>query len=133
VVHLPVPLRKFLITNRSITKPGGENIFPKEIEEHLLRHPQVVEASVIGIPDPKYGEAVGCFLRLSDDGPKPRKDEIQNWVRAEMGRSKTPQSVFWVGPDEACSHIPQTGSGKHQEHVLRQMACTLLDTHVQTE
>ncbi|CAG7929921.1 unnamed protein product [Penicillium olsonii] len=102
---------------------GGENIFPVEIEERLLAHPAIAEVCVVGAPDQKYGEVVGCFLKHSEGAIcRPGLKEIQDWVRPSMGWSRTPQVVFWVGKDGICLDFPKTGSGKHQKHLLRELA-----------
>lgn len=113
-----------------LTRPGGENIFPVEIEERLLGHPSIAEACVVGTPDRKYGEVVGCFLKASEGTIcRPGLQEIQDWVMSSMGWSRTPQVVFWVGPDGICLDFPKTGSGKHQKHLLREMAAGYCKTH----
>ncbi|KAF9886517.1 hypothetical protein FE257_011424 [Aspergillus nanangensis] len=104
---------------------GGENIFPAEIEERLLLNPGLGEASVVGVNDSKYGEVVGCFLK-GVDGYTMADNEIKDWVRSTMGTAKTPQHVFWIGADGVCADFPKTGSGKHQKHLLREMADELL-------
>ncbi|KAJ5344307.1 uncharacterized protein N7506_002672 [Penicillium brevicompactum] len=109
---------------------GGENIFPVEIEERLLGHPSIAEACVVGTPDRKYGEVVGCFLKASEGTIcRPGLQEIQDWVMSSMGWSRTPQVVFWVGPDGICLDFPKTGSGKHQKHLLRELAAGYCKTH----
>ncbi|PYH97901.1 acetyl-CoA synthetase-like protein [Aspergillus ellipticus CBS 707.79] len=101
---------------------GGENIFPAEIENHLLAHPSIAEASVVGVHDVRYGEVVGCFLKGVSGVRRPSTDEVRDWVKTQMGTVKTPQWVFWVGPDGVCLDFPKTGSGKYQKHVLRNIA-----------
>ncbi|CAG7995710.1 unnamed protein product [Penicillium salamii] len=102
---------------------GGENIFPVEIEERLLAHPSIAEVCVVGTPDQKYGEVVGCFLKAREGAIcRPGLHEIQDWVRPVMGWSRTPQVVFWVGKDGICLDFPKTGSGKLQKHLLRELA-----------
>ncbi|KAJ5295647.1 hypothetical protein N7508_010468 [Penicillium antarcticum] len=110
---------------------GGENIFPNEIEERLLAHPSIAEVCVIGTPDPKYGEVVGCFLKASEGSNcRPGLQEIQDWVMLTMGWSRTPQVVFWVGGDDGiCLDFPKTGSGKHQKHLLRELAAGYCKSH----
>ncbi|KAJ5752230.1 hypothetical protein N7520_009147 [Penicillium odoratum] len=120
-------LRYCHITGRikDIIIRGGENIFPAEIEERLLAHPSIAEVCVVGTPDPKYGEVVGCFLKESEGAVcRPGLQEIHNWVMPTMGWSRTPQVVFWVGPDGLCLDFPKTGSGKHQKHLLRELAAS---------
>ncbi|KAJ4983157.1 4-coumarate-CoA ligase [Stagonosporopsis vannaccii] len=100
---------------------GGENIFPAEIEEHLLRLPSICEASVVGLSDEKYGEVVSCFLRVSKGEKRPGIEDLKSWVRERLGRHKVPAWVFWVGDEDGCvtRDYPKTGSGKHQKHLLR--------------
>lgn len=104
-----------------LTFPGGENIFPAEIEEHLLSFPPICEASVVGLSDEKYGEVVSCFLRVAEGKPRPSAEDVRAWVRAKLGRHKVPAWVFWVGIEDGCDIMdyPKTGSGKHQKHLLR--------------
>lgn len=104
---------------------GGENIFPVEVEERLLAHPAVSEASVVGLQDDRYGEVVAAFLRLSGDIEKPKDDTIRDWVRVSLARHKAPKFVFWVGHDEKVRDFPKTGSGKHQKHLLRDIGHSL--------
>jgi acyl-CoA synthetase (AMP-forming)/AMP-acid ligase II len=106
--------------------PGGENIMPGEIEERLLSHSSIVEASVIGAPHPKYGESVAAFLRQAEDVPRPSDAELVTWVRETLGRHKTPENIFWVGDERVCADFPKTASGKHQKHLLRDLAARLL-------
>jgi acyl-CoA synthetase (AMP-forming)/AMP-acid ligase II len=115
-----------------LTIAGGENIFPAEIEEHLLRHPSVIEASVVGLSDEKYGEVVSCFLRVSDGKQKPSVEDMKAWVSANLGRHKVPAWVFWVGDGSECVAVdyPKTGSGKHQKHLLRDLGEKILRKEV---
>ncbi|KAH7125145.1 hypothetical protein B0J11DRAFT_614579 [Dendryphion nanum] len=105
---------------------GGENMFPAEIEERLLRHPAISEASVVGLPDEKYGEIVAAFLRVAEGEIKPKHAEISDWVGSHLGRQKIPSCVYWVGPGGVADDFPKTGSGKHQKHKLRAMGQDLL-------
>ncbi|ETS77224.1 hypothetical protein PFICI_11098 [Pestalotiopsis fici W106-1] len=98
---------------------GGENIFPGEIEERLLEHPGIIESSVVGISDEKYGEVVACFLRATSSGVRVAHHEVQEWVRMKLGRHKAPNWVFWIGDPAVGDDFPKTGSGKHQKHILR--------------
>ncbi|CAN9354845.1 unnamed protein product [Alternaria alternata] len=107
---------------------GGENIFPAEIEEQLLRHPSISEASVVGLSDEKYGEIVSCFLRVSGGEQKVRDEDVRAWVGAKLGRQKVPARVFWVGDEAGCVAVdfPKTGSGKHQKHLLKDLGESVL-------
>ncbi|KAL4916367.1 hypothetical protein BDW62DRAFT_202694 [Aspergillus aurantiobrunneus] len=99
---------------------GGENIFPREIEDRLVAHGSISEASVVGIKDEKYGEVVGCFLKAAPGHERILKGEIQKWVGSALGRQKSPQHVFWIGDAAVGDDFPKTGSGKHQKHLLRE-------------
>jgi long-chain acyl-CoA synthetase len=107
--------------------PGGENIYPLEIEERLTAHPRIELASVIGIPDQKYGEVVGAFIALvpSEDA-RPSDEELRAWTRETLGRHKAPQYVFVFGEEGVSSTVPVTGSGKVRKVDLRQAAATVL-------
>lgn len=106
---------------------GGENIFPREIEERLLEHASIAEASVVGIHDDKYGEVVGAFMRLAPAAKgRPQDDEIRAWAIEKLGRHKAPKHIFWVGAKEAVANFPQTGSGKIQKHLLRDIGNRLV-------
>jgi len=94
---------------------GGENIYPREIEEFLYTMPGVEDAQVIGVPDAKYGEVVGAFVRRSA-GSDITESDVQEYARARMARYKAPKYVFFV--DE----FPLTASGKIQKYKLRDMA-----------
>lgn len=98
---------------------GGENIFPLEIEERLVQHPSIVQASVVGLPDPKYGEVVGAFLQPRRGEARPSVDKLREFVRQVLGRHKAPVHIFWLKEGE---DFPKTGSGKIQKHVLKELA-----------
>ena len=89
---------------------GGENHFPAEIENCLLEHASVAEVAVVGLPDPKWGEVIGAFIRST--GPLD-KAALHAHCRANMSPQKTPN--FWVQVED----FPLTGSGKIQKFVLR--------------
>jgi fatty-acyl-CoA synthase len=89
---------------------GGENHFPAEIENCLLEHASVAEVAVVGLPDPKWGEVIGAFIRGT--GPLDRS-ALHAHCRANMSPQKTPN--VWVQVES----FPLTGSGKIQKFVLR--------------
>ena len=91
---------------------GGENLFPAEIENALLEHPDVLEIAVVGIPDDKWGEVVACFLRLRPGAVLDRPALIAH-CRERIAAPKTP--AHWIEVQE----WPLTGSGKIQKFVLR--------------
>ncbi len=94
---------------------GGENIYPREIEEFLYTMPGVKDVQVVGVPDEKYGEVVGAFV-MRADGSDIAEGDVQEYCRARIARYKAPKHVFFV--DE----FPMTASGKIQKYKLREMA-----------
>ncbi len=93
---------------------GGENIYPRELEELLFRHPSVGEVAIVGLPDPKWGEVVGAFLRPAP-GAVISKDVLFDYMRAHLAPHKTPRHWFVL------ESFPLTGSGKIQKYKLREM------------
>jgi fatty-acyl-CoA synthase len=91
---------------------GGENFFPAEIENVLLEHPTVSEVAVVGLPDPKWGEIISCFVTTKGDHP-PVVSDLKAHCRANLAPQKTP--AVWVHVKE----FPLTGSGKIQKFALR--------------
>ncbi|EEH39219.2 2-succinylbenzoate-CoA ligase [Paracoccidioides lutzii Pb01] len=106
---------------------GGENIYPLEIEERLTAHPAISRAAVVGLPDKHYGEVVCAFLTLEESHDCPSDDEIRDWTRKKLGRHKAPKHVFVFGSDPRLpGDIPQTGSGKVQKQILRDLGRKLI-------
>jgi len=95
---------------------GGENLFPVEIEEVLMNHPDVAEVAVVGLADEKWGEIVAAFLRLTDGAEAPKVAGLRDFMRVDLSPQKTPSRWFTV------DSFPLTGSGKIQKFALRQ-AC----------
>ena len=93
---------------------GGENIYPREIEEFLYTHPAIRDVQVIGLPDEKYGEAV-CACVIFKDGMHATEEEIIAFVRGGLSRFKTPKYVLEM------TEFPMTASGKIQKYKLRVM------------
>ena len=92
---------------------GGENIYPREIEDVLFAHPGVAEAAVIGVPDHRWGEVVAAFIRPAPDQPPPSPDELRAHCREKLAPYKTPS--HWVFVDA----FPLTPSGKIKKFKLR--------------
>ncbi|KAJ5094781.1 hypothetical protein N7456_010642 [Penicillium angulare] len=110
---------------------GGENIYPLEIEERLTAHSDIELASVIAIPDQKYGEVVGAFIQLSTGKTRPSDEDLRAWTRETLGRHKAPQYIFVFGEEGVSSTVPVTGSGKVRKVELRQMATEALAKRAQ--
>ena len=96
---------------------GGENIYPREIEEFLYRHPKVQDVQVVGIASEKYGEEVAAFIKVKP-GENVTEAEILSFCKDQMSFLKSPDSSTFV--DE----YPMTASGKIQKYKLREMAKT---------
>ena len=92
---------------------GGENLFPAEIENTLLEHPSVAEVAVVGLPDERWGEIVGCFVRM-EPGVTLDVGALKGFCRERLAAQKTP--AIWVQVDS----FPLTGSGKVQKFVIRE-------------
>jgi fatty-acyl-CoA synthase len=94
---------------------GGENVYPREIEEFLYTHPDISDVQVYGVPDEKYGEKVAAAVRArQDSGLTPEK--VKDYCRENIARFKVPEYVDFV--DE----YPMTASGKIQKYKLREAA-----------
>ena len=93
---------------------GGENIYPREIENFLYQLPQIEMVEVAGIADKQYGEIVGAFIKLKS-GQSLTQEEVQEYCRGKISRMKIPKHVIFV------EDFPKTASGKIQKYKLRQM------------
>jgi fatty-acyl-CoA synthase len=92
---------------------GGENIYPREIEEFLFRHPKVQSVQVFGVPDPKYGEEVCAWIVLKP-GEQATDEEIRTFCRDQVAHYKVPRYVRFV------PEMPMTITGKVQKFVMRE-------------
>ena len=107
---------------------GGENIAPLEIEERLADMQALEQASIVGVPDDKYGETVGAFIELKSGKDKPSDDEVRKWVRDELAYFKAPVYIWWLGGDQegVPKDWPKTMSGKISKPDLRKMVDELV-------
>lgn len=94
---------------------GGENIYPREVEEFLYTHPMVKDVQVVGVPSKKYGEEVMAFIQLRD-GAEITAEEIKAYCVGKIARYKIPSHISFV------SAYPTTANGKVQKFKLREMA-----------
>ena len=92
---------------------GGENIYPREVEEYLFRHPKVAAVQVFGIPDLRYGEEL-CAWIITKSGVACTEDEIRAFCREQIAHYKVPRYIRFV--DE----LPVTVTGKPQKFVMRE-------------
>ncbi|MFP4088233.1 MAG: class I adenylate-forming enzyme family protein, partial [Desulfobacteraceae bacterium] len=91
---------------------GGENVYSTEVENVLYTHPAVLEAAVIGIPDPHWGEAVKACIVLKP-GQQAAEADIISFCKKELAGYKAPKSVDFI------DSLPKTGSGKIYKKGLR--------------
>jgi fatty-acyl-CoA synthase len=99
---------------------GGENIYPREIEEFLYRMEEISDVQVVGVPDPKYGEEVVAFV-IVREGHELREEDVKDFCRGQISRYKVPRHIFFV------DSYPMTASGKIQKYRLVEQAQELLD------
>jgi fatty-acyl-CoA synthase len=98
---------------------GGENIYPREVEEFLYQHPAVGDVQVVGVPDARYGEELCAWVRLRE-GRQVTGDELRDWCRGKIATFKIPR--YWRFVDE----FPMTVTGKVQKFKMRETSVTEL-------
>lgn len=110
-----LPNGYFKITGRlkDMVIRGGENIYPREVEEFLFTHPAVEQAAVFGIPDQKYGEELAAWVKLKA-GCQATEQEIRDFCKQKLAHFKVPRHVRFV------EHFPQTVTGKIQKFRMRE-------------
>jgi fatty-acyl-CoA synthase len=84
---------------------GGENVFPKEVEDCLARHDSVVEVAAVGVDDEEFGKRLKAFVVLND-GAEGSEDELKDWVKQNLARYKVPREIVFL--DE----LPRNSTGK---------------------
>jgi fatty-acyl-CoA synthase len=92
---------------------GGENIYPREVEEFLFRHPKIAEVQVVGVPDPRMGEELCAWVRLKP-GETAEEEEIRAFCRGQIAHYKIPRYVRFVDA------FPMTVTGKVQKFMMRE-------------
>jgi fatty-acyl-CoA synthase len=117
-----LPNGYFRITGRikDMVIRGGENIYPREIEEFLFGHPAIEQAAVVGVPDAKYGEELCAWIRLKA-GATATEEEIRELCRANLAYFKAPKYIRFVDA------FPQTVTGKIQKFKIREAMIEELD------
>lgn len=93
---------------------GGENIYPREIEEFLYQHPMIGDIQVIGVPDKKYGEEICAWIKLRE-GEEMTEEEVRQFCRDQIAHYKIPRYVKFV------EEFPMTVTGKVQKFVMREL------------
>ncbi len=91
---------------------GGENVYPREIEEFLYRHPKIQDVQVFGVPDPRYGEEICAWVKLRP-GETMTADDVREFCRDQIAHYKVPRHISFV--DE----FPMTVTGKIQKFIMR--------------
>ena len=111
------PDGSFKITGRlkDMVIRGGENIYPREIEEFLFTHPAISQAAVFGLPDPKYGEELCAWVL--HHGKSLTSEEVRAYCRQSLAHYKVPRYIKFV------SEFPTTVSGKLQKFKMREQMC----------
>ncbi len=92
---------------------GGENVYPREVEEFLYTHPKVADVQVVGLPDEKLGESVAAWIKLKS-GETATEEEIREFCRGKIAYFKIPQYIRFVDA------FPMTVTGKIQKFIIRQ-------------
>ena len=92
---------------------GGENIYPREVEEFLYTHPDVVDAQVVGVPDLKYGEELCAWVRLRE-GSALTGEDLRDWCKGQLAHYKVPRYV------RIADEFPMTVTGKVQKYKMRE-------------
>ena len=111
-----LPSGYYRITGRmkDLVIRGGENIYPREIEEFLFTHPAIEQASVVGVPDKKFVEELCAWIKPKA-GCQPTADEIREFCRGRLAHYKVPRYVKFV------DSFPQTVTGKIQKYKIREL------------
>jgi fatty-acyl-CoA synthase len=104
---------------------GGENIYPREVEEFLYRNPKVLDVQCVGVPDEKYGEEL-CACIILRPGMEANAEEIRDFCKGQIAHYKIPRHVVFV------SEFPMTVTGKIQKYRLREQVATDLGLTGQT-
>ena len=104
---------------------GGENVYPREIEEFLYRHPSVQEVQVFGVPDKKFGEEVCAWIVPKSGQPVPDEEAIRTFCQGQIAHYKIPRYV------RIKDTIPMTVTGKPQKFVMRDMMIEELNIDIE--
>jgi fatty-acyl-CoA synthase len=94
---------------------GGENVYPREIEEFLYSHPHVSEVQVIGVPDLKYGEEICAWVRLRE-GETTSAEQLREYCRGQIAHYKIPKYIRFT------AEFPTTVTGKIQKFRMREIS-----------
>ena len=95
---------------------GGENVYPREVEEFLYTHPSIADAQVIGVPDERYGEELCAWIQLRDGAPALDAEAVRQFCRDQLAHYKVPRYVTFV------SEFPMTVTGKVRKNIMREQS-----------
>jgi fatty-acyl-CoA synthase len=123
-VRLPNGYYKITGRIKDMVIRGGENIYPREIEEFLFEHESIEQSAVVGVPDKKYGEELCAWIKLKA-GCTATEDEIREFCRAKLARYKVPRYVKFV------ESFPQTVTGKIQKFKIRELVIEELGLQIE--
>jgi fatty-acyl-CoA synthase len=98
---------------------GGENVYPREVEEFLFTHPKIIEVQVFGVPDAKYGEQVCAWIRVRE-GIELSEQDVKDYCRDRIAHFKVPHYVRFV------ASFPMTVTGKAQKFRMREEMIEIL-------
>ena len=99
---------------------GGENIYPREVEEFLYGHPDIVDAQVVGVPDEKYGEELMVWIRIREGAEPPTVESLRAFCAGRIAHNKIPRYV------QIIDEFPMTVTGKIRKVELRERGERLL-------
>ncbi len=95
---------------------GGENVFPREVEDLLAEHGEIVEVAVVGVDDEEFGERLRAFVVLKDNGAGPSEDDLKAFVKKNLARYKVPREVVFL------EELPRNATGKILKRELREQS-----------
>ena len=99
---------------------GGENVYPREIEEFLYSHPDIVDAQVVGVPDEKYGEELMAWVRIREGAEPPTPESLRAFCAGRIAHNKIPRYV------QVIDEFPMTVTGKVRKVELRERGEAML-------
>jgi fatty-acyl-CoA synthase len=106
---------KIVGRNKDMIIRGGENVYPREVEEFLFTHPAVADVQVIGVPDKTYGEEIVAWVKLHP-GHEASADDLRGFCKGRIAHFKTPRHIKFV------EEFPMTISGKVQKFRMREVS-----------
>lgn len=120
-LHIPLleDVLHFVGRLKDMVIRGGENLFPAEIEEFLIRHPKVADIQVVGVPDAFFGEELLAVV-IPKAGEQLTEEELREYCKGQISHQKIPRYFQFV------ESYPLTGSGKVQKFILRENAIKAL-------